>query len=489
MGVAEASKHFGFDARRLYYLYGPYCNEGRGRHSHISLHQFMICVSGSVRVTLENANGVFSFDLGNPEFGLFIPPGCWRTLDRFSDNAVVCVLASEEYNKADYIRDHGAFMAWIAERKSCASVHYLVLDRCHESLRFELERALTEVTRSGIFVGGRKVTEFESAFAEYCGADHAIGCGNGLDALSQILEAMDIGPGDEVIVPANSFVASAQAITMVGATPRFVDCDPASHLVRPENIEAAITARVRAVMPVHLYGNVADMDSIMQLAGRHGLFVVEDACQAHGAYYNGRRVGSLGHAAAFSFYPTKNLGGLGDGGAVVTNDPDLARRIRMLNNYGAEVKYRHILPGRNTRLDPIQAAALLVKLPLLDEWNARRRDLAARYMDGLAGLTDHLTLPETTAGATPVWHVFAVRVRRGRRDKLAEHLERCGIGTNIHYPIPIHRQKAYEGQAFANLSLPIIEQAAGELLSLPLDPFHYDTEIDNVIAKIWEFFE
>ncbi len=489
LGVAEAAKHFGFDARRLYFLYGPYSNEARGSHAHIELYQFMICVNGSVRITLENANGTFSFDLDNPEIGLFIPPGCWRDLDQFSNDAVVCVLASDEYDEADYIRDHDAFTEWMAERETAAAIPYLALDRCHKDLRFDLERALTDVSRSGMFIGGPKAAEFETAFAEYCGADYAVGCGNGLDALAQIFIARGIGPGDEVIVPANSFTASAQAVVMAGARPRFVDCDPDSYVVRPEDIEAAVTPAVRAVMPVHLYGNVADMDPIMQIAEHHGLFVVEDACQAHGAEYNGRRAGALGHVAAFSFYPTKNLGAMGDGGAVVTNDSDLARKVRMLNNYGTEAKYQQTLPGRNSRLDPIQAAVLLVKLPLLDDWNDRRRALAARYIEGLAGLEEKLAAPRITAGVTPGWHVFAIRVAAGRRDELAEHLAERGIGTNIHYPVPIHRQEAYAGQAFPDISLPECERAAGELLSLPLDPFHRDAEIDRVISEIWEFFE
>jgi dTDP-4-amino-4,6-dideoxygalactose transaminase len=354
------------------------------------------------------------------------------------------------------------------------TVPFLDLAGLHEEIADELQDAFRRVLSSGWFIRGREVEAFESEFAEYCEARHCVGVGTGLDALALILRKYNIGPGDEVIVPAHTFIATWLAVSQVGAMPVPVEPDADTYNIDPALIEAAITPRTRAIMPVHLYGQPADMDPIMEVAGRHGLKVIEDAAQAHGARYKGRRCGGLGDAAGFSFYPGKNLGALGDGGAVVTNDGDLAARVRRIANYGSEKKYDHAEMGVNSRLDEFQAAFLRVKLRHLDEWNARRREIATIYRDGLAGLQDFL-LPSVPEWAEPVWHLFVVRHKK--RDALAAALEEHGVGTLIHYPVPPHLSGAYRNGGWAPRKLPLSERLAGEVLSLPMG-----THLDGPMA-------
>ena len=330
---------------------------------------------------------------------------------------------------------------------------------------------------SGAYILGPEVTAFEQEFAAYCQTRHAIGVASGLDALRLILLARDVGPGDEVIVPSNTFIATWLAVSQVGATPVAVEPDPVTHNVTAERIADAIGARTRAIMPVHLYGQPADMDDIVELGRRHDLSVIEDAAQAHGARYRGRRAGSLADAAGFSFYPGKNLGALGDGGAVTTDDDRLAERVRMLRNYGSRRKYHHDVPGLNSRLDSLQAAFLRVKLRRLDEFNDRRRAVAARYLESLA---EPLVLPAVPQWCEPVWHLFVVR--HPRRDDLQRYLSEAGIETGIHYPIPPHRAGVYA--RFASTRLPVAERLAGEVLSLPIGPHVPAADADRVIDAI-----
>lgn len=311
---------------------------------------------------------------------------------------------------------------------------------------------------------GPELEAFETEFSEYSDVKHCIGVGNGLDALHLLLRAYDIGPGDEVIVPSNTFIATWLAVSQCGAIPVPVEPDISTYNIDPELISSAITSRTRAIIPVHLYGQPADMDPINEIAARHGLVVIEDAAQAQGACYKGRRVGSLGHAAGTSFYPGKNLGALGDGGAVLTNDDAIADKVRQLRNYGSKVKYIHDHAGYNSRLDEMQAAFLRVKLAVLDEWNAKRREVAKRYSKSLE--YHNVILPHVPEYAEPVWHLYVIRSKK--RDALKIHMERHGISTVIHYPIPPHRQKCYRG--FSHQSFPIAERLAGEVLSLPMSP-------------------
>ncbi len=348
------------------------------------------------------------------------------------------------------------------------------------ALRPEVEAALAAVLERGWFILGQEVAAFEEEFAAYCGAAHAVGVANGTDALHLGLRAVGVVAGDEVIVVANAGVPGVSAVEAAGARPVFVDVDPTTMNLDPARLEAAITPRTRAVVPVHLYGRPADMDPILEIAGRHHLAVVEDCAQAHGATYRGRRVGSLGHVACFSFYPTKNLGAYGDGGAVVTSDPSLAGRVKLLRQYGWRRQYHSEIRGVNSRLDEVQAAILRIKLRHLDAWNARRRVLAGRYRELLAG--SGLGLPQESPDGAHVYHLFVVRAPG--RDALCEHLREAGIGTGIHYPLPAHLQPAYHDLGGRPGQLPVTERLAGEVLSLPMFPELTEAEVEEVAGVI-----
>lgn len=361
------------------------------------------------------------------------------------------------------------------------TVPFLSLKTEYEAQAAALEAAALRVLRSGRYILGEEVERFEADFARACGVAHAIGVGNGLDALYLALRAMEIGPGDEVIAPTHTFIATWLAISQTGATIIPVEPDPETLVVTAEAIAAVLSPRTRAVIPVHLYGLPVAMDPIIALAEEAGVWVLEDAAQAHGARYRGRRAGALGHAAAFSFYPAKNLGALGDGGAVTTHNAELADRIRRLRNYGASRRYHNAEQGVNSRLDPLQAALLGVKLGALDDANARRRAIAARYCTAFADLTA-LTLPISPDGVEPVWHLFVVR--SAARDALQAQLSARGVETLIHYPVPPHLQPAYAPLGHGPGSFPIAEHAARTVLSLPCSPHLEEAEIAAVIAAV-----
>jgi dTDP-4-amino-4,6-dideoxygalactose transaminase len=364
------------------------------------------------------------------------------------------------------------------------NVPFLDLKAAYAELQDELDAAYRRVQESGWFILGQECEAFEAEFAAYCGAAHCVGVGNGLDALHLVLRAWEIGAGDEVIVPSNTFIATWLAVSYAGATPVPVEPDARTYNLDPARIEEAITPRTKAIIPVHLYGQPADMEPIDELAAKYGLLVLEDAAQAQGASYRGRRAGGLGHAAGFSFYPGKNLGAHGDAGAVVTNDAALADKIRVLRNYGSRVKYDHEALGFNARLDELQAALLRVKLTKLDEWNARRRRVAEFYLQTLEGAPD-LALPHVPAWADPVWHLFVVR--HPERARLQAHLTAAGIGTIIHYPCPPHLQPAYAELAYAPGRLPHAEQMAAEVLSLPMGPHLSDDAAQYVVEQLAAF--
>lgn len=359
-------------------------------------------------------------------------------------------------------------------------VPFLELAPAYDELRSELEPVLIKSLRSGWYIGGDDVETFESTFARYCSARHCLGVANGLDALRLILQALDIGHGDEVIVPSHTFIATWLAVDHCGATPIPVEALENTYNLDPERIEAAITPRTRAIIPVHLYGQPAHLDLILQIARKHNLKVVEDAAQAHGARYKGKRIGAHGDAAAWSFYPGKNLGALGDAGAITTDDPELAARIAELRNYGSERKYVHNRKGYNSRLDPVQAVALTIKLKHLDAWNARRAAIARRYIDGLSPSCEGL--PYVPEWADPVWHIFALRTTR--RDSMQTHLTSHGIATQIHYPCPPHLQQAYQDRNIPKGTLPIAEALASSLISLPMGPHLSDAQVGYVIDAI-----
>lgn len=360
------------------------------------------------------------------------------------------------------------------------TVPFLDLKSINLTLETELKAAFDRVLHSGWFICGGEVKSFENEFADFCEVKHSVGVSNGLDALHLILRAYGIGAGDEVIVPSNTYIATWLAATYAGAVPVPVEPHIGSGNIDPALVEAAITDRTRAIIVVHLYGQPADMDPIMAIAEKHGLKVIEDAAQAHGALYKGRKVGSLGHAAGFSFYPGKNLGALGDGGAVTTNDEKVAETVRMLANYGSRAKYQNELPGFNCRLDELQAALLRVKLPHLDAATQRRREIAALYNDAFSDI--NLQIPDVLADTQPVWHLYAIR--HENRDALQRSLSEKGIGTVIHYPIPPHLQPAYVDLQYKKGDFPLSERIHEQVLSLPMGPTMTDSEVRQVINAV-----
>jgi len=361
-------------------------------------------------------------------------------------------------------------------------VPFLDLRETYLEIKDELDAAYQRVMNSGWYILGEEVSAFEVEFAQYCGTKYCVGVGNGLEALQLILRALEIGEGDEVIVPANTYIATWLAVSNAGAKVVPVEPDEGTFNIDPSSIEAAITSKTKAILPVHLYGQPADMGPINQIARKHGLKVIEDSAQAHGARYRDRRVGSLGDAAGWSFYPTKNLGAYGDAGAITTDDDELADKVRMLRNYGSRSKYYNEERGINSRLDELQAALLRVRLRHLDEWNSRRACIAAKYLEELRG-TD-LILPAICEGADPVWHLFVVRSKR--RDELQRYLKSQGVNTLVHYPIPPHLQEAYRDAKLPS-AYAISEAIHREVLSLPMGPHLSDERAGRVIESVRSF--
>jgi dTDP-4-amino-4,6-dideoxygalactose transaminase len=354
----------------------------------------------------------------------------------------------------------------------------------YDAIKTELDQAVQSVLDDGWFILGKNVSAFEAEFATYCGASYAIGVGNGTDALQLALMACEVGHGDEVITSPLSATFTALAISAVGAVPTFVDIDPQTYNIDPSRLEATIGPRTKAVIPVHLYGQPADMDPILAIARKHKLLVIEDAAQAHGAAYKGRQAGTLGDAGCFSFYPSKNLGAFGDGGMVVTDDPDLAERIRMLRNGGQQTRYDHQLLGINSRLDELQAAILRVKLRYLERWNERRRHIAALY-SALLCESNEVEPPVEVPGVKHVYHLYVIRSER--RDNLQAHLQQQGIQTGIHYPTPIHLQGAYRWCNQGPGSFPVAERCAREVLSLPIYPELTDAQVRRVAKHVTDW--
>lgn len=359
------------------------------------------------------------------------------------------------------------------------SVPFFSLQRYHSEIRDDLASTTARVADANMLILGPELDQFEASFAHYCGARHAVGVGNGLDALTLTLRGLGIGVGDEVIVPGATFVATWLAVTEAGADVVPVDVDPSTSNIDASRVAAALTPRTKGIIAVHLYGQPADMDALSGVAEAAGIPIIEDAAQAHGARHRERRAGSLGRAAAFSFYPTKNLGALGDGGAITTDDDGLAHRVRLLRNYGSTRKYAHEIAGVNSRLDELQAAFLSLKLPALDAKNARRRAIAATYSTELANLPG-IALPHVLPNVEPVWHLFVIRAKQ--RDRMQSALKESGVGTQIHYPVPPHRQPAYA--ALSGRSLRVTESLASEVLSLPMWPEMTDEEVGRVIESV-----
>lgn len=360
-------------------------------------------------------------------------------------------------------------------------VPFLDLKAAYEELREPINAATLRVLESGWYITGKELESFEAEFGAYVQAGHAMGVGNGLDALILSLRAFEIGPGDEVILPSNTFIATWLAVSYVGATPVPVEPIDGFWNIDPNRIERAITARTRAIIPVHLYGQPCELASVIEIARRHQLRVIEDAAQAQGAAYRGRRIGAHSDAVCWSFYPGKNLGALGDGGAVTTDDASVAERIRLLRNYGSRVKYQHEVQGQNSRLDELQAAILREKLKHLDAWNERRRAVASTYLDGLKGIPS-LKVPSVHKDASPVWHLFVVS--HPQRDRMQAFLQERGISTLVHYPVPPHRSGAYAGMKLSDQQFPITASSSDELLSLPIGPHLSQAQVTHVIEAV-----
>lgn len=360
------------------------------------------------------------------------------------------------------------------------NIPFLDLGAQYQELREDIDAAIARILQSGWYILGPEVDAFETEWAAFCNAQHAVGVANGLDALTLALRALDIGIGDEVIVPSNTYIATWLAVSGVGATPVPVEPDSTTYNIDPTMIEAAVTPRTRAILPVHLYGQPADLDPILSIANQYGLRVVEDAAQAHGARYKGKRIGAHGDIICWSFYPGKNLGAFGDAGAITTNDDALAERVKLLRNYGSREKYINKELGVNSRLDPIQAAVLRVKLSMLDEWTDRRQKVAATYQSALEN--SGLTLPYVPEWAEPVWHLYVVRV--SDREALQNQLNSAGIGTLIHYPIPPHSQEAYADLGLAPSDFPISESLANTVISLPIGPHITSEQVEYIVAHL-----
>ncbi len=363
-------------------------------------------------------------------------------------------------------------------------INLVDLNKQYNHIKLEIDEAIQRVIMNCSFIGGEEVSFFEEEFANYCDAHYCVGVNSGTDALKFICKALDIVEGDEVILPVNTFIATALGVSSVGAVPVFVDCDHETYNIDPKKIEEKITPKTKAIIAVHLYGQPAEMDSILKIAKKHDLYVVEDACQAHGAYYKGQRVGSFGVASAFSFYPGKNLGAYGDGGAVITNEVCIAEKISKLREYGQKQKYVHTEKGTNSRLDGLQAAILRVKLKYLDEWNEKRKNVAACYHNSLGDL--RIDLPKTRPGRSHVFHLFVIEAYN--RDELIQFLKQRDIFCGIHYPIPLHFQEAYKELGYESGEFPVSERVASRILSLPMYPELEKEEIDYVNDALSEFF-
>lgn len=370
------------------------------------------------------------------------------------------------------------------QRRLLTPIPFVDLAVQHKALERPIREAVARTLESSAFILGEEVTAFEREFAEFCGVKHAIGVACGLDALTLSLRALGIGAGDEVILPANTFIATALAVVAAGAKPVLVDVDPDRYTIDPALVAPAITGRTRAIIPVHLYGQSADMEPIRRLAAERGLDVVEDACQSHGATLDGTRCGAMSDAGCFSFYPSKNLGALGDGGMIVTDRDDLAGQVRTIANYGQKAKNVHSVKGVNSRLDAVQAAVLRVKLRHLPKWNEARRRHAARYASELRDIP--VVLPSVATGATHVYHLYVIRAPR--RDELIRHLGEMGVSCGIHYPIPIHLHEAFEDLGCGRGSFPVSERLADEILSLPMYPEMADSDVDRICEIIAGFY-
>jgi dTDP-4-amino-4,6-dideoxygalactose transaminase len=480
-----------FAVRRLYFIAKADPLLPRGFHAHRRTREAMVCISGSCQLRLRTRDGAeIRIMLSDPGQLVVLEPELWREMHHITEDAVLLVLASLPYDEDDYIRDEAAFLEphahAIIPTAAITKVSSLDLHRENAAFQPALSDAVQRVVASGWYVGGPEVKAFEDHWAAYCGVKHAVGVGNGLDAMELVLRAWGVGPGDEVIVPANTYIATWLAVDAVGARVVPVEPDPNTFNITVDAIEPALTSRTKVVLGVHLYGQSLDHRPIRRLCDQRGIRFLEDGAQSHGAIVDGVRVGAQGHAAAFSFYPTKNLGALGDAGAVTTDDPATAEAVARLGNYGSKVKYVNEVKGGNSRLDAIHAAALLAKLPALDAGSEHRRSLARIYQQNLGDIAG-LQLPALPSSAEAhVWHTYVVQC--SDRGGLQAHLQQRGIQTLIHYPIAPFDQQAYAGYGLEPANYPISRSIHANCLSLPISATHTPAEINYVCNAVAEFF-
>lgn len=482
INVAEYNQQLPFLVKRNYVISTKAKERYGGRHSHKTLWQLFICTSGSFEITLRKGDEQLSFSINSPSEAILVSPGWWREYT-LAAHSSVSVLASEIFDEEDYIRANS--YPHIAQNEQIKTVPFVALDRENKSLTNDLNSILDNEIKSNELILGNSVKLFEQQFASFCETKHAVGCGNGLDALTIALLAYDIKPEDEILIPANTFIATALAVSRIGAKPVFVECNRYTGLFNISYLKQKISTKTKAIIPVHLYGNPENMDEIMALSQEHNLIVIEDAAQAHGALYKGKKVGSLGHAAAFSFYPTKNLGALGDGGCITSNDEEFASKARTIANYGSKHKYHYEIVGFNSRLDSIQAAFLSRKLVELEHWNQIRKEHYALYLHHLNKLGE-VKMIESCELDSPVWHICPIFLnQQSTRDALKQYLAQNSVATNIHYPEPLHLTQPYKTNL---LTLPNAEYNANSQLSLPMCPFLTSEEVNYVCQLIVRFF-
>ena len=491
LSFLNVEKICGFLVKRVYYLYNLKKNQARGSHAHKNLKQCIICLKGKAEIYFNKGEkNEKKYFLDSPDKGVLIKNCSWCDIEQFEKDSILIVLASEEYNKNDYLRTKEKYQKYISKKKKFEPVRYATLDRMHKDLENLIIPALKSVIESGHYILGKEVNKFEKNFAKFSNAKYALGCGNGFDALVLALKSIDISRDDEVIVPANSFVATAMAVSSLGAKPIFADCDYDNFSIDLESVRDKITKKTKAIIPVSLYGIPLDANKISLFAKKHNLKIIEDASQAHGVSFFSNSNQKLKRfsnwkVSTFSFYPTKNLGAIGDGGAIVTNDPKLYSKIKSLRNYGLNKLKSYEFIGMNSRLDEIQASILNIKLGHINAWTAKKRKIAKIYFQELKSIKS-IKLIDQNLSEKSVLHVFPIKVLNNKRDSLIAFLNKNNIETNIHYPKSINNQQIYKQ---FKVKLNNCKKLEKELLSLPIDPYHSKNEILYVCSKIKEFFE
>lgn len=486
INVAEFGSELPFVAKRNYLITAKDASIKGGEHAHKDLDQFFMCVKGSFNIKLSDGQQTFEFELSTISVGLFVPAGWWRTYD-LSEDGVVSVLASEVYDEHDYIHDFKELQKFHQKQKEIPFLDLRSVNRQYET---DFLDSLSKSIHTSSFVDGVKVERFERDFSEYCGTKYAVSCGNGYDALYLALLALGVGSGDEVIVPSNTFIATAFAVSRTGATPVFVDCTQTDYSLDVTQLNEVFSNKTVGVIPVHLFGIPANMDEINSFAVKKGLFVIEDAAQAHGAKYKSKRVGSLGDVGCFSFYPSKNLGALGDAGCITTNDPSVARKIRLLRNYGSEEKYIHETFGMNSRMDAIQAAFLSTKLKGLNVDNELRLKIASTYTQKLRDIKNMLVV-NPRDNVTPSWHLYPIVLKSGNPTSMLDFLAKRGVQAGRHYPVPAHLSPVYNNGNLPSRrsnDLSCSERYSSNCVSLPIDPHLSGSSIDDITDAVADYF-